>query len=553
MIQRFITAVFFFMLIGCTPQKSGEWTWWHPDATGGFNSRIVYDAEIDSEGNVWFAGLNGITQFDGKEWVRYDSSNSPLPGIENAKAIRSIAFDNTGALWVAVDYSDESLFRLKNGKWINMHVPENIGTTRYLESIEFDTKGVMWTVPYRTQGAKNSLAALRKYGWNVYDTTSLFIPQEYSHLFKDNSGNIWLVGNKRRDKETPYTYHFFAKYDGRKWKIITDLVLPSVSVSIRDIAVQSSGAIWFCTGGEGVYRFDGDKWEQFDSTNSPVSGDWYGLNLFVDSKDQMWISTPDKLLRTVDGEKWEQIQYPDKQILRMVPLVEDSLGKIWFHTTRLEKEAGLNKWGLYQYHDGIWDAHPVCNTRMVSPYISRVIDKGSTKFFVYRKRDYKRRYSSELNDTEIGISRFDTSGWSYSALDSIPLGEEFNFEVAREPVNYQEFSMSDSLWEEIKPDDSLFWGDSLPNYNYFRGSYYEHIRFTQGPDSVLYGLFPNDYQKRKWRIARYDGSRWERIDNIAPSIFQRQWKTNKLYVDKNNVLWIITKHGGVYQFTPDDK
>ncbi|MBN1636157.1 MAG: hypothetical protein JW920_06560 [Deltaproteobacteria bacterium] len=56
--------------------------------------RYIRAIEIDKEGNIWFAALGGVSKYNGKNWIKYTTTD----GLANQN-VRSIAVDNEGCLW----------------------------------------------------------------------------------------------------------------------------------------------------------------------------------------------------------------------------------------------------------------------------------------------------------------------------------------------------------------------------------------------------------------------------------------------------------------------
>ena len=90
----------------------------------------------DSQGNLWFGGLGGLSQFKNGKFINYTSKEG-LTG----NYVRSIYEDAEGTLWIGT--YDEGLSRFKDGHFVNYNT-ENGLSNNGVFAIEEDARGNFW-------------------------------------------------------------------------------------------------------------------------------------------------------------------------------------------------------------------------------------------------------------------------------------------------------------------------------------------------------------------------------------------------------------------------
>ncbi len=90
----------------------------------------------DSQGNLWFGGLGGLSEFKDGKFINYTSKEG-LTG----NYVRSIYEDGDGTFWIGT--YDEGLSRFKDGRFVNYNV-ENGLSNNGVFAIEEDAGGNFW-------------------------------------------------------------------------------------------------------------------------------------------------------------------------------------------------------------------------------------------------------------------------------------------------------------------------------------------------------------------------------------------------------------------------
>lgn len=89
------------------------------------------------------------------------------------------------------------------------------------------------------------------------------------------------------------------------WKVITNETIGIQSSGIYAIVEDMDSNIWIGTWTEGLFKFDGDNWINYDTSNTPLLENRI-RTLGVDSSNTLWIGTSgfEGGLARLDGDEW---------------------------------------------------------------------------------------------------------------------------------------------------------------------------------------------------------------------------------------------------------
>ncbi len=126
--------------------------------------------------------------------------------------------------------------------------------------------------------------------------------------------------------------------------------------SILSIAQTDEGYLWFGTY-EGLVRFDGVSFTQFNKVNTPEFQNNGVMALLTDKAGNLWIGTPNGLLRYRD-ERFTL--YTKKSGLVndfILSIYEDHMGDLWIGTTHGMNRFSSSKFYPYTREQGFFDGH----------------------------------------------------------------------------------------------------------------------------------------------------------------------------------------------------
>lgn len=344
----------FIILLFCFSVSHGEhrdYQFNHISIDDGLSNNTVISIIRDHVGFMWFGTHEGLTRFDGHEYIHYLHDREDPWTISNNK-IYNILEDRDGNIWVCTS-SGLNLYLRETDKFARyMHDPgDPVSLSNNIVRIAYEDKsGTLWI---GTIGG----------GLNRYDSESgqfirySFPDRSVSSVLEDRHGNLW-VGTSApglflldRDNDE-YSYHPFP-HDVRGLK-------PNTGKTLYE---DRHGNMWVCTEGAGLYLFDTDEKiftrhffnDGKGSINSNIISD-----IFLDDDDVLWIAT--------DGGG--------------INLMDTETGRISYITHSFQDSRSLSSNGIYSFyldHEGIiWSGTFGEGINIMSP------DQQEFRFFTQR-------------------------------------------------------------------------------------------------------------------------------------------------------------------------
>ncbi len=268
--------------------------------------------EIDSDDNIWVGTGEGLIKYDGENMTVFDTDNSQLPD----NTITSLALDSEENVWLGT--SHEGLVKFDGTDWEvfnteNSGLPEN-----NIYAVETDADGNIW--------CGLSQSGLVKYdgdSWKKYQTTNSIFPYDFSvnDIETDSRQNIWIG-----------TYDGLMKFDGEDWVIYDSANSGLIYTSVRSLESDSNNNIWMSaskpgTGNEHVLvKYDGENWTTIDS---PLPTDQY-WGIKADSQGIFWFTSGEGLFR-FDGKNWTNYNTDNSPIIsnNISSVAFDPEGNVW--------------------------------------------------------------------------------------------------------------------------------------------------------------------------------------------------------------------------------
>lgn len=258
------------ILISTFQLKSQEWTNYDlKDLYSDF--RDLYDLDIDSKQNIWFASLSSLVKFDGKEWTVYDTSNSDLPHNE----LFSVGIDKDDKVWVGYDYGNVNGLAIFDGQsWVNYNNENSNFDTYSIRDIIFDKNNNPWV------GTKLFLWTFKNGDWikilnkKVVNTNYTFVDE----IEVDSNNNIWFT--TERDGIVRYTNGILNKYSHLD------------PYSYDGLAVDSNNNIWVFNNDSLMHlEVSTRRWEVIETEiTQPSNSASPKHTIIVDRHNNLWIS-----------------------------------------------------------------------------------------------------------------------------------------------------------------------------------------------------------------------------------------------------------------------
>ncbi|RFN59804.1 T9SS type A sorting domain-containing protein [Marixanthomonas ophiurae] len=284
----------------------------------------IFDCYIDTDGNYWISGSGVVGKFDGVDWTRFTRNNTGLPDNFND----DIFIDSQGRRWFANGQGGIQVFDCPN--W-EVYGPNNEGLfpnpqplfqTTIGTSITEDGDGDIWftydgTSGYAIQIPDGNYSDYAS--WVIWDNTNshsflqslqeieatdngLIFTRAYNGntFMYDKAANTWtlwdftngLTGNpncltgRTGGKMYLGQYQGIDIYDNGTWSRM-DLSSQGIE-HISDIQFDNNDIMWVATT-EGLWKYDGTDWTNWNSTNSNIAADNVRA-IDIDANNNIYIS-----------------------------------------------------------------------------------------------------------------------------------------------------------------------------------------------------------------------------------------------------------------------
>ncbi len=263
----------------------------------GLCSNMVDAIIEDDEGLMWFGTAKGLCSYDGSSFVNIPlpkeepKSVSPVTGLPSRKTeiILSLIQGKNGDFWIGSDASGAYRY---DGESFTSHLkfegriqPDDVYNNCITSIIE-DSKGHIWISSF-THG-----------GLNEYDGNKMIhhaLKDGYgdgmiSTSYMDSSDNLWF-GTRNGG---------IYKYDGNTFDNIVD-TKTGESIAMASIVEDKNGTIWIGSfARKGVYKYDGESIVPLDIKGSEKLED---IKCITTDKDgNIWFGGRYGLLWRYDGK-----------------------------------------------------------------------------------------------------------------------------------------------------------------------------------------------------------------------------------------------------------
>ncbi len=115
--------------------SNGNFTGFNSNNSG-LISNDVRDIAVEGSSRIWFLTPQGVSTFDGQNWMSYTSRNSPLGNLNPSV----MAVDRFGSKWIGTETG--GVFRLDaKGMWQHLHRDNSGLKSNTIENIVIDSRG----------------------------------------------------------------------------------------------------------------------------------------------------------------------------------------------------------------------------------------------------------------------------------------------------------------------------------------------------------------------------------------------------------------------------
>lgn len=199
----------------------------------------------DSQGFIWIGTYDGVTRYDGYQFVNFKNNPQDPSSISN-NVIVSIIEDDEGYLWIATAQNGVNRFNPETGEFkrflSNQDDFDSLSHPQ-VTVIHQDIKGRIWIgTNYGLNLYLPDKQAFAHFYHNPLDNQSL--PEgPIADIVDDGNGNLWIASSE-------YLSHFNIEQ-----QVFTTYNQPDTPKQINDLYLDTDNSLWVGTRLDGLYHY----------------------------------------------------------------------------------------------------------------------------------------------------------------------------------------------------------------------------------------------------------------------------------------------------------
>ena len=530
------SILFYFVILICTnlfyPKEilSQERSW-----ENYFHSEHI--TTITSKDDYIYVGLlrNGIVRYNKKtsEKVFYNNITTNLP----LGWVSSISFDSSGTLWV----TGGGLFKYKNEIW-TMYTPENSQLpTDQIYSSFIDSSQNIWLATYGY-----GLLKFDGINWTSYNTTNSKIP----------SNNIWKIISDKKGFLWIATSNGLSKFDGKSFIVFNSSNSPIKSNEIICIGFDSKDDLWVSTNysnGDNLFRYSNGVWYNYPYSQVNISTIY---SMAFKNNGEIWLGGWEGLFK-FDGIKWKDFNEKNSSIpSRYVKTMHiDKDQKLWLGSENFSDGNNYRSGGVSYYNGIDFIKLNLSNSSLPENDIYTVsVDSKNNAWFTSTSKhliQFSSNGSKTIDIPSIGINAcstidFDDNIWIGTYLDGIKIytGQSWTLlNTSNSPITYNDVT------DIVTDNKGQVW--TVNGKDIIRLNSGKRQKFNSSNSNIpddWARVISTDHFGNIWAIVgrslvKYDGNIWHKTElpNNAQEI-------NTLAVDSTLNIWLGTEYSGIFKF-----
>lgn len=233
------------------------------DRNYGLNDLSIQSISITDEGTVWVGTESGASHFDGNEFTNYTSEQ----GL-SALIVYETLVDREGNVWLGTLGGGLSYF---SGEIFNNYNVDSGLTNNVVNAFAEDHEGNVWVGMYG--------GGVSRFDGNSFthlDESDGLVDNKIYTLFEDSRRRLWIG-----------TRDGLSVYENGRVRNISEEIFPFQV--IRKIVEDDEGYLWIATYNDGVIRFDGENYRQYDTGSGLLNNTV--MDIKIDKEGTLWFAT----------------------------------------------------------------------------------------------------------------------------------------------------------------------------------------------------------------------------------------------------------------------
>jgi ligand-binding sensor domain-containing protein len=539
----------------------------------------------DAGDNLWIGTDGGLVKLNKvtENINYYNRANAGLPGNH----ILSLAIDSEGKPWVGSRRNGIGVFDGINCTVYNTY-NSDLPFDQWNTAITVDKEGNKWI------GSLRYLSMFDGHSWTVYKTGSDLSAFISINDIKFDSNNIGWIGaswglGKFENGELTEKYAGFDKeinsllldsldtlwigtnnaglwkFDGQNFTVFDTSNSYIPSNTVFSMKFDSKGNFWLATGG-GLAKYDGFNWEIYNKDNSELPENTI-FTLEIDKEDIIWLGMWHYGLIKFDGVNWKKYEMSNS-VFPSNNIYDIKFGKnenLWFGTYNALVKFDYNEWFFFDStNSGLKNPfitsleydHKDDNLWIGSRWYNCLTKFDGIDWFVYDSTNSILTYE-EINCLKIGplgnlwiatlkgLVKFDGENWLRYSRENTPLTSNFISDIV--------FDDKENLW--ISSYTCPFTVDvgCLAKFDGENWTIYNSENSGLPKNSV--GNLAFDSQGIIWMscegLTKFDVSHWTTYNMDNSSLPTNS--IHDIFVDSLDIIWLGTGAGGLVRFDRENE
>ena len=259
----------------------------------------------DTDGFIWFGHIGGATRYDGAQLGHFTAADG-LP----SSFVFDILEDRNGDLWFGtldgVGHFD--------GTGFSRFVAHGDSLIGPVYAILEDRNGNLWF---------SGREELSRYDGEALTVVASQATSTPMGMLEDRSGNLWFTHS--------WAQKGVSRYDGKALKHF-DTEDGLAGETVVDVLEDRDGNLWFGIWAEGVIRYDGEKFENWDIVKEGSVDALANtvVRILEDRSGDLWFTGWGRISR-YDGETFTYFGTEDDlPSVSFISALEDRSGHLWF-------------------------------------------------------------------------------------------------------------------------------------------------------------------------------------------------------------------------------